>query len=302
MTFRKKSLRIGLILTLLFLVASEIILRLKWGFCDAVLFREDKDYEYIAIPQKRVRFGNHIFYNSLSQRNDELSESDSVRILFFGDSVINGGTQTDQDSLATTKLSRYLTLKYKKPVKVLNISAGSWGPDNCFAYLKQKGNFDAKEIVLVVSSHDAYDDMTFSKTVNAYPNYPSKQYTFATAELLQRYIFPRLFQTKATTELDNLLINKKTANSMFNSGFENFLDYTTSHKIPFTVYLHADRQENEDRRYNSQGMEIIDFCSKKNIPIIKELDFHLDKENYRDEIHLNNNGQRKLFEIVRDSL
>src|SRR5690349_531508 len=125
-----------------FFLTIELSLRLVWGFCDAVLMKEDKDYEYIAIPQSRQRFGNRIYYNSFSQRNDELSISDSIRIALFGDSVINGGTETDQDSLASTKLSKYLTAKYKKTVKVLNISAGSWGPDNCFAYLKKHGDFN----------------------------------------------------------------------------------------------------------------------------------------------------------------
>lgn len=44
---------------------------------------------------------------------------------------------------------------------MLNISAGSWGPDNCAAYLKHYGLFGAKAMSLLVSSHDAMILWTF---------------------------------------------------------------------------------------------------------------------------------------------
>ena len=123
-------------------------------------------YEYIAKPnQERFRFRNAINYNSLSMRSDEIN-SDAVIILGFGDSVLNGGVLTSNEDLATTLLSKYLTKKMNKPVQFLNISAGSWGPDNCFAYLLEKGDFNAKSIYLFVSSHDAYDIMNFEQIID----------------------------------------------------------------------------------------------------------------------------------------
>ena len=130
---KKKTIR-WLLFLIFFLCALELSLR-SYGFCNAVLIKEDSAYEYIAIPQERYRFGKHIFYNKYFQRNEELTSVDSIIICAFGDSFINGGAAIDQDSLATTKLTRYLSNKYNKSVKVLNISAGSWAPDNCFAYL-----------------------------------------------------------------------------------------------------------------------------------------------------------------------
>lgn len=50
--------------------------------------------------------------------------------------------------------------------------------------------------------------------------------------------------------------------------------------------------------YNQKGMQSIIFC-KKNIFLFKEFDYHLSESAYRDNIHLNNLDQRKMFEILK---
>jgi len=136
-----------------------------------LLFNEDPGYEYIARPnQDIVRLDNRISYNAQSMRSKPLGQNDSCTIIGFGDSVINGGTLTDQDDLATTILEDSLG----NNIRMLNVSAGSWGPDNCAGYLKQYGDFHAKLFVLVVSSHDAHDNMQFEKIVGRHPSDPDK--------------------------------------------------------------------------------------------------------------------------------
>lgn len=286
-------------LLLLFCVA-ELSLRM-YGFCDAVLMREDSSYEYIAVPQDRHRFGKHIFYNSLSQRNSEIEKPDSNIVCAFGDSFINGGSPTDQDSLATTKLAAYLTSKYKKKIEVLNISAGSWGPDNCYAYLTKHGDFKSKNFILFVSSHDAYDGMDFNNVVGSNPQFPVKQYNLAIVELFDRYLIPRLFEYFGhSTDLNE--INKKTPVSVFNTGFINFYNYCIKRNITFTIYIHADRVEAVQRHYNEQGQMIIDFCKEKKITLLKELAYNFPLSLYRDGIHFNEQGQVKCFEAIKDSI
>ena len=96
-----------LVAFLVVLLVAEIALRNVFGFCDTVLLRADPNYEYIAQPdQDRMRFRHHIVYNSLSMRSPE-PDSKAVVILGCGDSVINGGVLTGQDSLATTILSTH---------------------------------------------------------------------------------------------------------------------------------------------------------------------------------------------------
>jgi len=50
--------------------------------------------------------------------------------------------------------------------------------------------------------------------------------------------------------------------------------------------------------YNEQGQEIISFAEEHNIPIIKDLDNGLAVSDFRDNIHINEQGQRKMAESV----
>ena len=98
---KKKIYSIIFFITLI-LIITELSLRFVWGFCDAPLFIENRNYEYIAAPnQDRYRFRSHMHYNSFSQRSEEPDSTKKI-VLGLGDSVLYGGTLVDQDSLATT--------------------------------------------------------------------------------------------------------------------------------------------------------------------------------------------------------
>ena len=295
---KKKIFVLGFLIVLS--ICLELFLRMYFGFCDTVLVREDSEFEYIAqANQKRFRFRNHAIYNSFSMRSEEVDTS-SIKILGFGDSIINGGVLTDQDSLATTILSDTLSKIYGTKIQFLNISAGSWGPDNCYAYLKKYGDFGAKSIFLFFSSHDAYDNMNFEKIVDNHSSFNSKQYSIAQYELVNRYLVNTIKRKlkKKRTQSDNLGINKKKDNALFNTGFSSFLDYSKRKNIPVTIYLHADTKELKLESYNEQGKEIIKFANDNNIPIILDLENGLKLSDFRDYIHLNSNGQRKLANTI----
>jgi hypothetical protein len=264
------------------------------GGGDAVLVQENNKFEYIAQPsQERYRFRKHICYNEFSMRSKPVNQTDEIRILGFGDSVINGGTQTEQDSLSTTIIENRLTQEYKKNIRCFNISYGSWGPDNCFAYLKEYGDFNAGLLFLVVSSHDAYDNMTFGKIVDIDPNYPIKQYKLALYELLNRYLIPYIKKAKKNGTENNHIVK----GNIFNSGFLSFYNYTQERKIPFFIYLHPDKAELIERKYDYQGNEIVKFCTDNNIPLLRGLGYE-DESGFRDRIHLNERGQRMLAEAL----
>jgi hypothetical protein len=296
----KKKINFLIIATVLLVFCTEIFLRDYYGFCDAILIKEDANFEYIPQPnQHRFRFRNHVNYNSLSMRSEEIDSTSHI-ILGFGDSFINGGVLVDQDSLATSILSKTLSNNQGKKVQFLNISAGSWGPDNGYSYLEQYGNFGAKSIFLFVSSHDAYDNMDFQKIVGVNKSFPAKQYSWALYELFDRYLIPMVESnlTLNAAEIGNLVIDKKKEGKVFNTGFMSFLSYTNIHNIPLTIYLHSDMEEVQSGSYNKQGKEIIRFAKEKNIPIILDLENGLNASHFRDNIHLNSKGQRKLAEII----
>lgn len=281
------------------LLAVETTLRQVWGFGKMPLYAASNKWEYMAKPNQRgVRLGNRYYYNAFGMRSDEVNPK-KKHVLGLGDSVIYGGVQTDQDSLATSLFTQ------ETGIQMLNISAGSWGPDNCAAYLKEHGLFNACGIFLLVSSHDAHDNMDFVPVVGVHPSYPDKQYFCAIAEVIGRYIYPRYIKPLFKNGEDNLDpdqqvlagtdIHKK--GKVFNSGFDRLKAMADSAKIPFVVYLHADAKELEAKKYNEQGNEIIAWCEKNHIRVVKDLGM-LTFSDYRDGIHMNEKGQRKLANVM----
>lgn len=283
----------------------EFFLRNQYGFCDALLFQSNDQYEYIPqANQNRYRFGAHILYNSYSQRNEE-PDPHKVKILGLGDSVIFGGTMLDQDSLATTLFSK------ETGMQMLNISAGSWGPDNCAAYLKEKGIFGARVMVLVCSSHDAYDTMTHIPVVSIYPNYPNKQYKLAIWELVDRYIIPqilRVFKQKQLIDPDAMVVNHTINKSVakksmtFNKGFDELKTIADSAHISFMIYLHAELNEVMSKQYNTMGQEIIVWANKNHVKIMQGLHHGENIKMYRDEIHFNEQGQKHLANCLKNMI
>ena len=288
----------------LLLLGVELYLRVHYGLCSAVLMRADDDYEYIAqANQKLKRFGHRIQYNSLSMRNEELREG-SIRILCLGDSILNGGTLTDQQRLATSILSSELSKDSGRDVQVLNVSAGSWGPDNCLAWLNKHGNFGAIGIVLVVSSHDVHDTMTFVPIVGKSKSFPTRQYPLAMIELLDRYLFPqnKLFymtkdQADAAFRKEHHIEKTKV---VFNPGFQGILEYARERQLPFVIYLHATLYEMEKGNYDEDGLAIIDFCQQNSIPLIQDLGHGLTKQCIRenDYLHYSDVGQSLMARLL----
>lgn len=298
MEIKKKKYRYVLLI-LIITISLEAYLRIYWGFCDALLYNHNEKYEYIAQPnQNRYRFRCHIKYNSYSQRCDEPDTTKTI-ILGLGDSVLFGGTWMDQDSLATSIISNTTNFQ------ILNISSGSWGPDNCSAYLEEYGTFNAKAMILVCSSHDAYDTMTHEKVVGVYPNYPDKESPLALYELVNRYLFPQIIKFfnkyKSKFDPDEEVINNSQPDAyivrktnIFNPGFNQLKTIAKNNNIPLYIFLHAEKKEIENGKYNEMGQEIIAWANENHVPIIKGLDNGESLLLLKDKIHYNTKGQKFL--------
>jgi hypothetical protein len=272
------------------IIICEFTLRLI-GFCSAPLYEENRNFEYIvARNQDILRFGKHYLVNNYHQRSDNLCP-DKVKILFVGDSVINGGVLTDHDDLATTILTR------ETNYQCLNISCGSWGPDNVASYIDEFGTFGAKKLILICSSHDAHDNMEFSSVVGKHPSYPKKQYQLAIFELFCRYILPKFNNVEG---LSNEGIAKNGVG--FNSGFDALLKQSRKHGFDFILYLHPEINELLSKKYNSQGKEILSWARENKVSVIQGIDFDFVREDYRDNIHINESGQEKIAKLFKNKL
>ena len=123
---------------------------------------------------------------------------------------------------------------------MLNISTPSWGPDNLAAYLKTYGTFHAKIIVLVTSSADAHDNMTFAHVLGK-GVYFEKNNFFATTSIVQKawaLLKNRFSKEETTTQI----INRESKD--FNPGFKQLDSICKVNHIEFYNYLHS--MENRD--------------------------------------------------------
>ncbi|WP_247237378.1 hypothetical protein [Telluribacter sp. SYSU D00476] len=279
--------------TLIGLVVVELILRWQ-GLHNVPLFREDLNYEYIQKSNQDVLiYRNRYFTNSLGMRSMPI-DSAKKKILLIGDSILNGGNQVSHDNLASTLIEARLNKLYAPDsFQTLNISAGSWGPDNGMAFIKKHGHFNPRMICLVFNSHDAGDIMDFMKHIGIHPSRPVHNQPLAIIEFYKRVILPRVYSSP-----DNDLPEfSQKVTAEFNPGWSYFLALSRKLDIPLIVYLHASKEEMEKKAYDTQGQKIIKFCNENNLPLVK--DIHIQKDEYLlDIIHLNSQGQKMIADLL----
>ena len=182
---------------------AEVLSRYYLGLGTPPLSVAHPTIEYMFKPNQEVtRFGNRFVINRYGMRTDDFpaqKRPGELRIMVYGDSVVNGGNLTDHAGLATTMLRRELEARTGRDVVVGNISAGSWGPGNWLAYAREYGFFGADMIVLVISSHDSGDVPTFQPLDPA--THPTESPVSAFWEGIERYV-PRYIQGLAGVGTD----------------------------------------------------------------------------------------------------
>jgi lysophospholipase L1-like esterase len=233
------------------LIAAEVFARFALGLGDPPLFQKDDAIEYVLKPGTYRRFGHTIHINRWSQRSPEIeakkSDPNEFRVLVIGDSVVNGGALLDDTEIATTLLERALTTQLNRPVRVLNISAGSWGPANQLAYLEKVGTFDADAAVIVWSSHDASDVPRFDGLRD---DQPEQRPMLAVGELITRYALPRLRRSPTATPAPS--------ENAFDQAMQSAIDliaFARSRNLPIAIVLHETRGEIEGKSDTDHSLD-----------------------------------------------
>lgn len=302
----KRPLFVSICLFMLAGACVELYARFVLGLGSPPLSQPDPEMEYMFKPDQDVsRFHNRQLYNSYGMRSDVIGSDRRYTVLAFGDSVLNGGNQTDHDELATSRLQDYVTQRGDVTF-VGNISAGSWGPGNIRAYIKRFGLFEADQLIFVFSSHDFEDERTFQPLDPT--THPTRKPLLATLEAAQRYL-PRY--VPAASFLKPVAEAHPYADAYFESvdhpSAEEDLHMlmSLSAERPVCVILHktqSERNGSADIRYG----EIRRLAEAYDITIV-ELTRYIDKLNepgeaYRDNIHLSAVGQGALFEAMKTCL
>lgn len=286
--------RLALLAILFF--SAEVIAR--WGFDlgEKILYVQDPDCEYYMKPNQEIsRLGNKIFVNEYSLRSRPVKKNEFYRILKIGDSVLNGGSHVDQDSLSSSRLEQKLTHIYPQGVRVYNASAGSWGPENAMQFVQKKIDFDVQAMIMVFSSHDAHDNMHFKEVVGKHPAWPEHQPALALTDAWSNGIWPKI---KSWTGWGNYNYLEGFDDAAFNPGWQMAIDYCKEKNVPLLVYLHPEISELKAGKLNSNGQKIIRFLQKKEIPFLTGLKPENHPENYIDNIHVNDQGHAFIANLM----
>jgi len=292
-------------------VSSELVARYVFGLGTPPLSQTHPRIEYLFKPNQDVlHFGHRILINKYGMRSNNFPIAKSVgeyRVMVFGDSVLNGGNLTDHEDLATSVLSHRLKELLGSPVIVGNISAGSWGPGNWLAYAQEYGFFGADAVVLVISSHDIADNPTFAP-LN--PNtHPQRSPASALLQGLMRYLPSYLPNSRSELQLRQSTAEMHAEDAVQHGQSDLVAFLTLAHQqVPRVLVLqHPERVElgpdGPKTGYSligaaarRQGAEVISL-----FPYMKSV-FDHGENPYRDNIHVNDRGQRVLADALLDAL
>ncbi len=297
-------------------VATEIGLRLLFGFGNPLTYIGDEKIGYLLTPSQRTRrFGNRIEINQYSMRGANIQETplpSTMRLLLLGDSIANGGWWTDQDNTISNLMMRSLTSEVSHvsenitQVEVLNASANSWGPRNELAYLQRFGSFGSKAIVLLINTDDLFSTTPTSLQVGRDRNYPERKPPLALAEILNRYILKQK-TIPGLKEIQNESGDRVGSNLKAISKIQQFTRENNALFLLAMTPLKREIGEPGPRDYEikerqrlqeftqTQGIIYIDF-----LPIFNSSQ---DREAlYHDHIHFNLQGNQLISKVIEKKL
>lgn len=309
----RRRIRWILLLIVATLFCGELVARLYFGLGDPPLSQTHPTIEYLFKPNQTVHPFHRLFRtNRYGMRSDDFEpqklDPRELRVLVYGDSVVNGGNLTDQSRLATAILQATLRKELDRPIVVGNISAGSWGPPNEFAYLKQYGFLDADVVVLVLSSSD-YDDAPTFEPLDPL-THPTNAPISALWEGLTRYV-PRYLHGQPVNQSGVVPDAQEIANKrdieVSLAAERDFLEMAKTYSVKVLVLQHWTASELRSHQALQGHTDIRRVAVEAGVPIFDDsgnlqalLDVH--RNPYRDDIHLNDDGQQAMADLLMSTL
>lgn len=289
------------------LITFELFLRSALGLGSPPLSIPHPKIEYMFKPNQELRrFHNYHLFNEYGMRSPFLATSDHQRlVLAFGDSVLNGGSLTDQDELATTIASSRLSAHGTETL-VGNVSAGSWGPGNIRGWIETFGLLGADTIILVLSSHDISDQPTFAPLDPT--THPTEPPPLALVEAVVRYLpryLPSRLASWVTTKPLSPAPNPSPVFGSPNDGIadlEWILDFASKAGVKVCLVQHLTRGEIIGKP--ELGYELIkSIFASWNIPRVDDArwiapNLNAEPNPFRDDIHISSAGQVLLAEAL----
>lgn len=296
------------VVVLVLVIFAEFVSRFVLGLGTPPLYEADAGFEYRLRPNQDVmRFGNHIQVNRWGMRSPDFdntkTDPQELRVMVFGDSVVNGGSQIDQAALSTSLLRSALQTRLERPVTVGNISAGSWGPGNWRAYAERFGFFDADMVVLVVGSGDHADNPVFAP-LDA--DHPSQAPTLAVQEAVLRYLpryLPQPLQELLYEQTEGTTVSREPGPQDSARGLadlQRFLQLAQGGRRQVIVLHHPDRDELDRGQYIDGHAQIQAVVQRLSLPFVELRMPYLAAGSgiYRDKVHHSAQGQQVMADTL----
>lgn len=312
---RGRWLAVAGLLVLIGLAGAEVVGRVVLRLGDPPLYVADPDVEYMMKPGGRYeRFYAVSTYNRWSMRATpeiEKAKTDprEFRVLVMGDSVVNGGPQTDDKQLATVLVKdRVASAASGRPVVVGNVSCGSWGPPNLLAYAKKFGLFGADVVVVVLNHEDAYDVPTFAPLGK---EMPTRKPVLALEEAVFRYI-PSWLETKfgsaggAPPASVTITPERAAAMETCDKALRELIGLARQNGCKVAAVLHSARSEAQGEALPGT-LRLRGVLRDLGVPV-RETTTAMQEAlrrgvpAYRDNIHLNPEGQPMLADVLGEAI
>lgn len=288
------------------LLTVEVTCRIGFGLGDPPLEIADPACGYRFSPSQEVgRFGNRVTYDADSARGigADVPIAQARKTLVIGDSVLNGGTLTDDRDTATAVLNGLGLNLNGRTLRFLNLSAGSWAPPQQLGYLNAYGTLGADTVVMVLSSHDA---LGLAKGTNA--PFPTVKPWTATEELVLRYLMgyrrhlltsaPAGWEAAAADVPSEIAASDDpTATSIW--CLKQIVALCKQKNLPLAIALWPHRAEATAKQWDKTADVLLKTLGAEKVPyvdlmpqIIATTDF--ETTIYRDGIHPTTAGQRLI--------
>ncbi|MEM9064348.1 MAG: hypothetical protein AAGB51_02540 [Planctomycetota bacterium] len=288
------------------LVVGEIFARQVLGLGTPPLYASHPVIEYHMAPNQDVmRFHTRQLVNQWGMRSEAVTkrkaDESELRIVVVGDSVLNGSSLTDHDDLATTMVEDWLNETIDQPVRVLNVSAGSWGPGNWRGYAETHGFFDADLVLLLCHGSDAGDNPTFRPLDRR--THPTEAPPSALVEGFDRYFLGRYVLPLFRESVPLAPLNEPGKTEQGLSDLDEFFALARASGAKVGLIKHVERAELAGDAEIAGSELIHDFASQRGIRVTHladTLEVYGDGV-WRDNIHLSAFGQLALAETIVDA-
>lgn len=293
------------------LIAGELFARFALGLGDPPLVERDPTIVYLFQPNQLChRFGHVIKYNQYSMRSEDFpahkSDPHELRVMMFGNSIINGGALTDQSQIASEMLEGELSKDLGRPVVVGNISAGGWGPPNELAYARRYGLFDADVVLIVCTTRD-YANVPTAGLIGVDPSLPDTKPKSALWEGFTRYFLPWLRSSVQPHEgyLPSTTVDPKDV-KIAEAALHELIAMARQSGAKVLIAHHPDKGESSDAPPVG-AVALKEFAQREGVPLIEfgpalRAAQSRGEDIYSDGIHLTAAGQRVILSVIQPAI